>query len=203
MKTYIFNNPESVSERQFEQELLPLLPSWRKEQALKYKHLLGRVLCAEAFLLLKEGLQNDFGINNEITFEYINNGKPILQGRPDLHFNLSHCKKGILCVIDDKAPIGCDIEFRHRRINDNLITHCCNETEIGIIRKSNDPDAEFIRIWTIKEAVLKCTGDGIIRNLRDLLTPERLSSLEIETHVCLENDFVYSICRDLKKISSF
>ena len=94
MKTYLFHNPESVTQEQFEQEMLPLLPQWRKEQALRYKFLMGRVQCAAAFILLKNGLKNDFGIDEEIEFDYIANEKPILRKHPDIHFNLSHCKKG-------------------------------------------------------------------------------------------------------------
>ena len=58
MKTYLFHNPENVTQEQFEQEMLPLLPQWRKEQALRYKFLMGRVQCAAAFILLKKGLKN-------------------------------------------------------------------------------------------------------------------------------------------------
>ena len=104
MKTYLFHNPEDVTQQQFEQEMLPLLPQWRREQALRYKFLMGRVQCAAAFILLKNGLKNDFGIDEEIEFDYVANEKPVLRHHPDIHFNLSHCKKGVLCVIDETRP---------------------------------------------------------------------------------------------------
>ncbi len=199
MKTYLFHNPESVTQEQFEKEMLPLLPQWRKEQALRYKFLMGRVQCAAAFVLLKNGLKNDFGIDEEIEFDYIANEKPVLRHYPDIHFNLSHCKKGILCVIDNTTEVGCDIEAVERGISDSLLHYCCNAQEIASIEGSANSNAEFIRLWTIKEAVLKCSGKGITNNLRDLLTPQLLSNLEIETHPCLEEGFIYTTCRKILK----
>ena len=196
MKTYLFHNPESVTQEQFEQEMLPMLPQWRQEQALRYKFLMGRVQCAAAFILLKNGLKEDFGINEEIEFDYVVNEKPVLRHHPDIHFNLSHCKKGVLCVIDGTRPVGCDIETVERGVSDSLLNYCCNAQEINTIENSAYPNAEFIRLWTIKEAVLKWSGEGIVNNLRDLLTPQMLSGLEIETHSCLEEGFFYTTCRE-------
>lgn len=195
MKTYLFHNLESITQEQFEQEMLPLLPQWRREQALRYKFLMGRVQCAAAFILLKNGLKEDFGINEEIKFDYMANEKPVLRHHSDIHFNLSHCKKGVLCVIDDTTEVGCDIEAVERGVSDSLLHYCCNTMEIKNIENSDNPNAEFIRLWTIKEAVLKWSGEGIVNNLRDLLVPQLLSDLEIETYSCLEEGFFYTTCR--------
>lgn len=195
MKTYLFHNPENVTQQQFEQEMLPILPQWRREQALRYKFLMGRVQCAAAFILLNNGLKEDFGISEEIEFDYVANEKPILRHHPGIHFNLSHCKKGVLCVIDETRPVGCDIEAVEHGISDSLLNYCCNAQEISNIEKSANPNAEFIRLWTVKEAVLKWSGEGIANNLRDLLTPQLISGLEIETHPCPEEGFFYTTCR--------
>lgn len=196
MKTYIFPNIEAITPQQLEEELLPALPVWRRNRALEYRFHLGRVQCAMAFLLLKEGLNRDFGITDEIAFDYLEHQKPVLRGYPQLHFNISHCKKAVLCVIDDEAPVGCDVESLDRNINDALIRKCCNETEISQIQNSDDPRKAFVRLWTIKEAVLKCIGRGLVDDLPGLLTSALLSTLTLETHEDME--FIYTICR-LKK----
>ena len=82
-------------------------------------------------------------------------------------------------MIDDTSEVGCDIEAVERGISDSLLHYCCNAQEIASIEGSANSNAEFIRLWTIKEAVLKCSGKGITNNLRDLLTPQLLSNLSI------------------------
>jgi 4'-phosphopantetheinyl transferase len=37
-------------------------------------------------------------------------GKPALRGRPDLTFNLSHCRGGAVLLTGAGAPVGVDIE---------------------------------------------------------------------------------------------
>lgn len=195
MKVYLFNHPERISEAQFQKELLPQLPAWRQETALRFKFHLGRVLCAMAFILLKDGLKNDFGIDGPITFDYGDKGKPFLRNHPEIHFNLSHCKQGVLCVIDDQAPVGCDIETLNRKVSDALMRRTCNAAELEAIQHADDPTAAFIRLWTIKEAVLKCSGEGITNDLKNLLNPNAIENLHIETKVCQENGYAYTICQ--------
>lgn len=193
MKTYLFKYPETITKQQLEEELLPLLPVWRREQALRFKFLLGQVLCTKAFLLLQDGLRNDFGISGELTFDYLEHQKPVLRECPNIHFNLSHCKNGVLCVIDDKNPVGCDIEVVDRKVGEALMLRCCSEAELQQIKRATDPVAEFIKLWTIKEAVLKFTGRGLVDDLQGLLTPELLSTVMLNTVV--EKDFIYTTCQ--------
>lgn len=193
MKTYLFLHPEQVTQQQLEQEILPQLPAWRRELAQKFRHLIGQVLCAEAYLLLKEGLRTDFGITDEVSFDYLEHGKPVLKEYPNIHFNLSHCLKGVLCVIDDQGPVGCDVEAIDRTINESLLQHCCNEEEICRIRTAPNPDAEFMKLWTIKEAVLKYTGQGLVQDLPSLLSPEMLATIQLCT--CEKDGVVFTTCR--------
>ena len=88
---------------------LPLLSDQRREQALKFKFELGRKTCAMAYLLLCEGLRKEYGITERPVFEYGEHGKPFIIGHPDIHFNVSHCREGVICVISDR-PVGVDIE---------------------------------------------------------------------------------------------
>ncbi len=192
LRTYLFPDPERVTEEQLAREWLPALPAWRRAQALKFRHHLGQVLNAKAFLLLKEGLAADFNIHEELFFDYVGQEKPVLRNHPDIHFNLSHCKKGVLCVIDDQNPVGCDIEVLDRNISDVLLKRCCNEQEISKIQSATKPTEEFIKLWTIKEAVLKQTGTGLVDDLPSLLTPALCATLRIETHVC--ETFAYTVC---------
>ena len=64
----------------------------RREQALKFKHEQGQRLSVAAYLLLKEGLRQEFGLTYNPIFGYHANGKPYIDGCPDIHFNMSHCR---------------------------------------------------------------------------------------------------------------
>ena len=79
----------------------------RREQALKFKHEQGQRLCVLAYQLLKEGLQQEYGITGNPIFEYNEHGKPSIVGHPEIFFNLSHCKEAAICVVNDQ-PIGVD-----------------------------------------------------------------------------------------------
>lgn len=174
---------------------LRFLPAWRREKALSYHFLIDRVLCTKAYLLLCQGLREEYNIYKVMpSFDYINHDKPVLREYPHIHFNLSHCKRGVMCVVDDE-PIGCDIEEIEEKLDFNLCKYCFNDDEIARIRSADNPCVEFTKLWTIKEAVLKLTGEGINDNLPALLTEQLLDTLSIETHVCEEHGFVYSICK--------
>lgn len=65
---------------------------------------------------------------------------------------------------DTYFSVGCDAENirnvtlpRLRRISDRFFS----DGERALISESHDPVAEFCRIWTRKESLVKCTGDGL------------------------------------------
>ena len=150
------------------QAALPLLSSQRREQCLKFKFEQGRRTCAAAYLLLCEGLHREYGITEPPVFEYGEHGKPAIVGRPDIHFNMSHCREAALCALSDK-PVGVDVESIGR-YNESLVRYTMNDDELAQIQQSDRPDMAFIRLWTQKEAVLKLSGTGITDNMRTALT---------------------------------
>ncbi|MBQ1729642.1 MAG: 4'-phosphopantetheinyl transferase superfamily protein, partial [Oscillospiraceae bacterium] len=64
-----------------------------------------------------------------------------------------------------------------------------NEREVEQIKRAERPDVEFIRLWTMKEAVLKLTGEGISKDLKTVLTGRET----IETSVNIEKNHICSI----------
>ncbi len=162
------------------------LPKWRREQALAYKHDMGRRQSLLAYRLLCQGLREEYGITEQPTFEYGEHGKPYLKIQNSkfkiqnsssftIHhspfFSLSHCREAVACVIDDK-PCGIDIECTERRVTDSLIRYSMNEEEqTSILRLhiGNGRERIFLRLWTQKEAVLKLMGTGIRDTMKDVL----------------------------------
>lgn len=193
MNVLIFNNPESVTEIQWQEDFLHL-PRWRQEKALFYRFLLDRVLCTKAYLLLQNGLREYYGIQEHVSFDYVVHEKPVLKEYPDIHFNFSHCRKGVMCVING-CPIGCDIEQIEEKLDMAVMRHCFNQSEIAQILAAPNPCIEFTKFWTIKEAILKLTGEGINDELPSLITVGLLRRLKIQTVVVEELGYVYSICQ--------
>lgn len=179
---------------------LPLLSEQRREQVLKFKFELGRKTCAAAYLLLCEGLLKEYGITERPLFEYGEHGKPslVFSSHPPLathpiHFNLSHCREAAICVLAQQ-PVGIDIESI-REYKDTLAHYTMNDEELQRIVSAERPDVEFTRLWTMKEAVLKCIGTGINNDIKNVLTGREIT----ETTVNLERGYVYSVSfSDLK-----
>ena len=87
-------------------------------------------------------------------------GAPYIDGRPDLHVSISHCRAAVAAAVNSEGAIGIDVESR-RRIGDGLMERVCTHDEIYTIHNSSDPTMQFLRFWTRKEAVLKMRGTGI------------------------------------------
>ena len=170
---------------------LPLLSEQRRQQALKFRHEQGRKTCAMAYLLLCQALRQEYGITELPVFEYGEHGKPFIVGHPDIHFNFSHCREAVICVVSNR-PVGVDVESI-REYRDSLVRYTMNDQEVQQIERAERPDVEFIRLWTMKEAVLKLSGRGIVDDLKHVLTDTKTS--ELTTVVDPEVRYVYSICR--------
>jgi hypothetical protein len=74
----------------------------------------------------------------------------------NIFFNISHSANYVACVIAD-SPVGIDIEGR-RKVNSSVAKRYFTEIEIESIHS----DADFFKIWTFKEALGKCTGEGLM-----------------------------------------
>ncbi len=105
-------------------------------------------------------------------FETSARGKPSIaahqSGAPPLAFNLSHTRGMVACAVARGADIGVDVEqvdpdldalslaARHfsPRENEQLAA-------VAVDQRA----ARFVEIWTLKEAFIKATGDGLSQPL--------------------------------------
>ena len=171
------------------EEALTRLSPQRREQALRYKHEHGRRQSVAAYLLLCEGLREEYGITEPPVFGYHKGGKPFIEGRSDIHFNLSHCLEAAVCIIAPH-PVGIDVESV-RRFKEDLARYTMNEHEMEQILSSKRPDIAFIRLWTMKEALIKMTGEGIRNDLKNLL--EEHTGVQFHTIVSPDERYVYTV----------
>lgn len=192
MHVYLDDKIECLGEAEVAR-MLTLLPEWRREQAMRFKHLAGQRECAQAYLLLMQALREKYGITTPPHFQIGPHGKPYLTEFPLIHFNLSHCKKAVICVLHD-SPVGVDIECI-RPFKSSLADYTMNEEEIRQINSSAEPAVEFTRLWTAKEACVKLSGKGLQDGIKDILTNARCLNIQIETHQEPGSQYVYSIAK--------
>lgn len=177
-----------LGERQTEQ-LIAMLPEWRRKQAMHYRHVQGRRECAVGYIELLRGLRLLFGIDIMPAFAYNEHGKPYLEEHPGIHFSISHCKEAVGCLVAD-CPCGLDIEHI-RKAKEELVRYTMNPQEEEGIYASPSPDIAFTRLWTQKEAVLKLLGTGITNDLHHVLDQERLQDISLKT---IENPYAGYVC---------
>lgn len=95
------------------------------------------------------------------------NGKPFVEGYPDIHFNISHCEGLVVCAFHT-APIGVDVELPGY-FADILICRALAEEELSFYRRQSAEESQkkewFFRFWTLKEAYVKCSGTGVDTDL--------------------------------------
>ena len=104
-------------------------------------------------------------------------GKPVLAGgRPSggLHFNVSHAAGHAVYAVSAAAEVGVDIECDDGRINlEALAPTICSADELRQFQAHpvSEQRELFFRLWTRKEAYLKCLGRGLSTDPRSLEMP--------------------------------
>ena len=177
MKLYIDDTYQEIDLN----AVLPQLSEQRREQVLRFKHEGSRKQCAAAYLLLKRALKEVYGIDENPVFEYDEGGKPTLKGHSEIHFNLSHCTKAVACVVADR-PVGIDVE-ETCRYKDSLARYAMNDEEYNQITRSDNPALTFTKLWIMKEALLKYTGEGLRRDIKTVLNLSPASEVEFHKEV--------------------
>jgi len=78
----------------------------------------------------------------------------------DLHFSISHTKAQVFCALSDR-PVGLDAEQTARKIDLRLARKILSEPEMRRFEAAEDKAAALLRLWVLKEAAAKLTGEGL------------------------------------------
>ena len=86
-------------------------------------------------------------------------GKPYFVNAP-LHFSISHTKEHAFCAL---APwnVGIDAEEMDRRVDLRLADKILSVPERMRYDAADDKRAALLRLWVLKEAAVKLTGEGL------------------------------------------
>ena len=118
--------------------------------SMRKESLLGKILLCRT--LEKCGVK-------EFQVHYKDGEKPQLLGGDNLFFNISHSGIFVMVALSD-SDVGCDIQ-EIRPYNPKVAKRNYCPEERLLIEDSEDKDDVFIKLWALKESVLKQTGKGI------------------------------------------
>ncbi len=177
-------------------DMLALLPGWRRQKALSYKFDRDRFLCAKAYLMLEDMLRTEYGIQHCPEFSYGSNGKPYFKELSDIHFNMSHCPKGVACAVSDR-PVGIDIE--EIQFDEPVAMRVFNADEYARIKECATPAEKFTELWTMKESYLKLTGQGISMDLKNVIADAH--DVHFETVINSKAGYVYTVSFKSAKVA--
>lgn len=149
-----------------------------------------------ARMLLAYGLYQEYQIRERAVIETAPLGKPYLPEYPQIHFNYSHSREGILCGIYTEE-IGVDIE-RIIPCKERLAARVCHPNELRLLEESQDRDRMMTAIWTAKESYVKYLGTGIRSDLRQIDLSGALTEHEMVgecyLHSLIEENYGICVC---------
>lgn len=117
----------------------------------------------EEFFLKKNELGQPFGRINSMEY----------------NVSIAHTKDLVFCGITEDRAIGLDLEPADRTIGDRLKRRMVHKKESESVR-----GMDTIKLWTLKEAVLKLFGSGLRMNMSDV----RIEAKDGEYYAELNND---------------
>lgn len=118
-----------------------------------------------------------------ITFCQSTTGKPYLQPsltKQHLTFNISHSHDRAVIAVANNQAVGVDIEYEKRHHNFRAIIkrYFSNSEAAHLLSLSEQTlQSKFVQCWTVKEAIVKASGDGLAVALS-----------QIETLACLQQN---------------
>lgn len=115
----------------------------------------------DPYTLLAALLAEEKGVEALPALARTGEGKPWFPDCPHLHFSVSRSGPLALCALGE-APLGADIE-RVRARSVGLPRYALGDGEFTWFRDRGSRWEDFYTLWTLKEARVKCTGEGIFK----------------------------------------
>lgn len=92
-------------------------------------------------------------------------GKPYgLLEEQHIFLSIAHSDDLILCGLSENRDLGVDLEPVNRKVNERLKGRIFHAEEYDSLQS-----VEHIRVWTIKEALVKLEGGGLRTNLNEVV----------------------------------
>ncbi|MBQ9278662.1 MAG: 4'-phosphopantetheinyl transferase superfamily protein [Lachnospiraceae bacterium] len=183
ISVFVTKVDEAYLDKEFDRLYEILYPA-RKEAVSKLKNKRVSYVSMTAGLILGRAYEMLYGLpSNEIIIDKGEHGKPYIQGKEELKYNISHSGDYVVLAYTmdkDIASVGIDVEKVKVRDDDMKVANrFFTKEEIDYISdglECSDVDMRFYKIWTMKEAFLKLTGKGLGLRLDSFsVNPDELS----------------------------
>ena len=190
-RTFIFDRgdlllPESAA---------ALLPPWRRERFVRLRREEARQESLAAGLLYRRAMTL-WGADPGAEVVLLPAGKPVLAGREDLYFSLSHSGRYVLCAVSD-LPVGADVqECRPLRTD---LTRWFHPGEQAWLAEQEDREAALYRLWTRKEAWVKAVSGETMLSLGEADVLHDLPGLWFRD-IDLPGDYAAAVCAGEEEI---
>ncbi len=160
MTPHLFAEPSKYDAPVLER-LLPLLPPKKQEalQSLKNARARKESLLGWGLLLIAWNELHPERKMPEVSFS--KSGKPFFAGDP-LCFNLSHTDTVVVLALSETGDVGVDAQTL-KEPSGALVRRVLTEAEQAVLDAAADKALLFTRLWTMKEAFVKQTGEGLSR----------------------------------------
>lgn len=126
----------------------------RAQKTQRYKLPADKKRCIAGGLFIKR-----FLCDNKILINKY--GKPVSQNGE--YFNLSHSGDYVIFALSD-CEVGCDIQRTDFIRTDGAAKFVFCKNEMNLLKNSYDKTGTFYSLWTKKESLHKCIGEGFHRS---------------------------------------
>lgn len=157
----------------------------RQEKVMRYRSREDQKRSLLAGYLLQTAVKRELGLPEEappLPFEYAygEQGKPLLENYPAIHFNLSHSGCYAICAVSEH-PVGADIQ-QIKMTGEGVAERFFSGKDAKLLQHMEEGQREqmFCRLWAIKEACMKWSGEGLAMGIQRLTTVREQRRITIE-----------------------
>lgn len=166
---------DAASDRVVERAVSVLSPDERAK-CEKFVFARDRRDYALAHALLRSALARYVDVPpRALQFRVAPRGKPFLVSdhtASPVSFNISHTHGLVACAIAGRPEVGIDVESVSPVPDYGVVTEVFSVGEIAELRRLVSPLEQarrFYQLWTLKEAFVKATGDGLYSDVRQIV----------------------------------
>ncbi len=180
MEIYAVKTPSKDSPDIYK-EVLSQIDQEKQDSFSKFKNFDDVKLRLFSELLTKTILSLALNVSiKEIKCSLNRYGKPYLEFRKDLHFNVSHSGKWVVIAVDN-SEIGIDVELI-QPIDYSIAKRFFTDAEFHALERKRGQEklAYFYDLWTLKESFIKAEGKGLSIPLNSFAIIKNEASITLE-----------------------